>query len=69
MPREVMGKPTPIMFEGHELMGVEHPHEYLTRLFGDYMKLPPENDRRIHGFDYVNFNLSYHDYDDKRVFK
>lgn len=69
MPREVMGTPTPIMFEGHELMGVEHPHEYLTRLFGDYMKLPPENDRRIHGFDYVNFNLSYHDYDDKRVFK
>ena len=24
MPREVMGTPTPIMFEGHELLGVEH---------------------------------------------
>ena len=41
MPREVMGKPTPIMFEGCELMGVEHPDTYLKCLYGDYMKFPP----------------------------
>ena len=69
MPREVMGTPTPIMFEGHELLGVEHPDTYLKCLFGDYMKLPPENHRRIHGFDYVDFDHSYHDYHDTRVFK
>lgn len=69
MPREVMGTPTPIMFEGHELLGVEHPDTYLKCLFGDYMKLPPENHRRIHGFDYVDFDHSYHDYQDTRVFK
>ena len=69
MPREVMGTPTPIMFEGHELLGVEHPDEYLKRIFGDYMTPPPENKRHIHGFDYVDFNHSYHDYHDTRVFK
>ena len=69
MPREVMGTPTPIMFEGHELLGVEHPDTYLKCLYGDYMKLPPENHRRIHDFDYVDFEHSYHDYHDTRVFK
>ena len=69
MPREVMGTPTPIMFEGHELLGVEHPDTYLKCLYGDYMKLPPEGHRRIHGFDYVDFEHSYHDYKDTRVFK
>ena len=69
MPREVFGKPTPVLFEGHELMGVEHVDEYLRRLYGDYMQLPPEDKRRIHGFDYVDFNLSYHDYKDTRKFR
>ena len=69
MKHETMGKPTPIMFEGHELMGVEQPDAYLKCLYGDYMKLPPENKRRIHGFDYVDFDHSYHDYHDTRVFK
>lgn len=69
MKREVMGKPTPIMFEGHELWGVEQPDAYLKCLFGDYMKLPPEEKRRIHGFDYVDFDHSYHDYHDTRKFK
>ena len=69
MPREVMGEPTPITFEGHELLGVEHPDTYLRCLFGDYMQLPPEGKRRIHGFDYVDFNQSYHDYQDTRKFR
>lgn len=69
MPPEVLGKPTPIMFEGYELMGVEHPDDYLKRLFGNYMQLPPEEKRRIHGFDYVDFNRSYHEYQDNRHFK
>ena len=69
MPRQVLGKPKPVMFEGHELMGVEHPDDYLKRLFGDYMQLPPEEKRRIHGFDYVDLDHSYHDYKDTRHFK
>lgn len=69
MPREVMGEPTPIMFAGHELLGVAQPDTYLKCLYGDYMKLPPEEKRRIHSFDYVDFERSYHDYHDTRIFK
>ena len=69
MSREVFGRPTPVLFEGHELLGVEHPDAYLSHLYGDYMQLPPENKRRIHGFDYVDFDHSYHDYHDTRTFK
>ncbi|MBP3251968.1 MAG: LicD family protein [Prevotella sp.] len=67
--KSVFGKPRPIMFEGHELLGVEHPQEYLTHLYGDYMQLPPEEKRRVHGFDYVDLEHSYHDYHDTRQFK
>jgi lipopolysaccharide cholinephosphotransferase len=67
--KEVFGIPTPVNFEGHELLGVEHPHEYLSHLYGDYMQLPPENKRRIHNFDYVDLEHSYHDYHDTRQFK
>lgn len=70
MTKDVLGKPTPVMFEGHEVMGVEHPDEYLKTLFGgDYMQLPPEDKRRIHNFDYVDLEQSYHDYNDTRHFK
>jgi len=69
MRKGVFGNPTPVMFEGHEVLGVEKVKEYLSTLFGNYMELPPENKRRIHNFDYVDFDHSYHDYHDTRVFK
>lgn len=46
--KSIYGTPTPIEFEGCEFYGVEKPHEYLRHMYGDYMKLPPENKRRIH---------------------
>ena len=69
MSKDVFGKPTPVIFEGHEVLGPEKVEQYLTHLFGDYMQLPPEEKRRIHNFDYVDFEHSYHDYNDTRVFK
>lgn len=40
-----------VEFEGHTYMAVGCWHEYLTHCFGDYMQLPPEEDRRpAHGF-------------------
>ena len=69
MEKSVFGTPTPVLFEGQELMGVEHPREYLTHLYGDYMQLPPEEKRRVHGFDYVDLEHSYHDYRDTRRFR
>lgn len=40
MPDTMFGKPTSIKFEDTELFVPEHVVEYLTQLFGDYMKLP-----------------------------
>ena len=42
LPKEVYGKPTPIEFEGHQLMGVQDPDTYLRYCYGDYMKMPKE---------------------------
>lgn len=46
MPREVYGTPTLLEFEGRQYYGPEQYTEYLTRLYGDYMQLPPEEKRR-----------------------
>lgn len=35
-------------FEGMKVKGPKMCHEYLTHMYGDYRKLPPENQRRIH---------------------
>ena len=38
----------PIIFEGAELAGVTDADEYLSFKFGDYMTLPPEEQRKTH---------------------
>lgn len=40
-----------VEFEGHIFKGIKHYDEYLTQFYGDYMKLPPENQRITHGID------------------
>lgn len=45
---ELFGKPTLYKFENIELYGPEKYDEYLKHIYGDYMKLPKEEDRRIH---------------------
>ncbi|MBD5216472.1 MAG: LicD family protein [Bacteroidales bacterium] len=44
--RKVYGKPRYVKFEDTTLPVPEKTHEYLTQMFGDYMKLPPENQRK-----------------------
>ena len=61
-PREVFGKPTPLLYEGSMLMGVEQPHEYLMEEYGDYMTLPPEDKRHQHNFFYLDLHHSYRDF-------
>lgn len=68
MAKACYGKPTPILFEGKELMGVEQADAYLTNTYGDYMTIPPHEDRRQHNFYYLDYGQSYHDYDDPRAF-
>ncbi len=44
-PRSIYGKPQYVPFEDTQLPVPEHYHEYLTQMFGDYMKLPPVEQR------------------------
>lgn len=44
--KSIYGKPTYVDFEDTKLPVPEHYHEYLTQMFGDYMKLPPEDQRK-----------------------
>ena len=41
-------KETTVQFEGHEFSGVSCWDSYLTNIYGDYMQLPPEEDRIDH---------------------
>jgi len=44
-----------IKFEGKEYYGMNDNDDYLARLYGDYMKLPPENERVNH----TAYNISF----------
>ena len=44
----VIGTPVLYPFCDTQLYGVEHPEAYLTTLYGDYMQLPPVEQRRVH---------------------
>jgi len=42
-----------IQFEGETFMAPARPHDYTTNIYGDYMKLPPENQRVGHAVFYA----------------
>lgn len=44
--RNIYGKPKYVDFEDTQLAVPEHYHEYLSQMFGDYMKLPPIEQRQ-----------------------
>ena len=48
MPQRYFGTPTPAVFGGVEICVPELSHETLTHLYGDYMQLPPEDERVAH---------------------
>ena len=51
--KELYGNPIRIPFEDGMFCAPEHPHEVLTAGYGDYMKLPPEEQRvPYHGGNY-----------------
>jgi len=48
--KELYGNPVRLQFEDSFFKAPEHYHEILSLAYGDYMKLPPEEDRHpIHG--------------------
>ena len=55
--RSVYGKPTPYAFEGMTVYGPEKYEEYLTSLYRDWRRLPPE-DKRCTPHDFVEMDLN-----------
>lgn len=49
-------------FEGQEFYGPVKPIEFLKQFYGDYMRLPPEEQRTGHGDRIVDFENSYKKY-------
>ena len=43
---------TELEFEDVKLRVISHYDEWLTHFYGDYMKLPKEEDRQVHGFEW-----------------
>ena len=50
---DVFEHPTDVDFEGHRYRGIQRYDDYLTHCYGDYMQLPPEEERiPYHGGKY-----------------
>lgn len=58
----IYGNPIEVEFEGYKLPVPEKYDEYLTKCYGDYMKLPPEHERIGHGDIIVDLENSYEKY-------
>ena len=48
MPKEYFEKQVLMDFENIQLNGPGRAHEYLEKMYGDYMQLPPEGKRHTH---------------------
>ncbi|MDD3036349.1 phosphorylcholine transferase LicD [Bacteroides sp.] len=62
MPKEILGAPTPISFEGEEVWGVQEYDTYLTQKYGDYMTIPKQSGQRQHNFHYLDLNKPYREF-------
>lgn len=67
IPREALGSPTPLEFEGKQVMGMADNDLYLTKLFGDYMTPPPAGNRHQHNFYYMDLTRPYADFDTSQL--
>lgn len=67
--KSLLGQPTPVIFEGHELKGPAQYEHYLTQKYGDYMQIPAANHQRQHNFYYLDYNQPYRAYKDQRNFR
>lgn len=64
--KEIFGKGTKIKFENLEVNAPEKYDEYLRILYGDYMKLPPEDQRENHhNFHFADVDKSFREFQEK----
>lgn len=64
MPKEVLGVPTPVLFEGETVWGVQEYDTYLVRKYGDYLTIPKQSKQKQHNFHYLDLSKPYKDYKD-----
>jgi len=69
--REIYGKPKYVKFEDIMLPVPENTDKYLKNIYGDYMKIPSEEQIKFreHTPYYLNFDLSYDEYKKARIEK
>lgn len=62
-PKEWFGEPGKLEFEGMYFNGPTEPEKYMTRRYGDYMQLPPEEKRVVrHTYVVLDPYKSYREY-------
>jgi lipopolysaccharide cholinephosphotransferase len=49
-PKNIFGNPVKIAFEDSEFNAPDQASKYLEMQYGNYMKLPPESERKTHQF-------------------
>ena len=59
MPKAIYGTPTLYEFSGRKYYGVEKYDEYLRRIYGDYMKLPPIEQQKANLGEFVSVEFDY----------
>ena len=59
MPREIYGVPTQVTFEGKSFNAPAEVHEYLTRIYKDYMKIPDDKElyRILEQIERVDYSI------------
>ncbi|MDO5394775.1 MAG: LicD family protein [Bacteroidales bacterium] len=62
LPKETMDTYVPYEFEGHTVQGIKDYDRYLSAMYGDYMTLPPVEDRWQHNFYLLDFNTPYREW-------
>lgn len=68
--KSLFGEGVKIKFENLYANAPECYHEYLTILYGDYMKLPPKEQREPHhNFHFVDTDKSFREYGDYKAVK
>ena len=60
--KDVYGTPKVREFEGMAYNCPEKAEEMLTKFYGDYMTLPPEEKRRPRSYKALSFDMDYYDY-------
>lgn len=61
--KKTFGSPTPVLFEGVAVLGVERWDLYLKEKYGDYMQIPKPEEQQQHHFTYLNLEKPLREYE------